>query len=71
MTATLTTKVFIFVLQLHGQEYVYAVPKSFVEGRSPDDLTLAEWRKFPALSGIALFQHFLNRRAAGKAEGAP
>lgn len=47
-------------LNVNGHRHVLAAP---IGERDPMEVTLGEWLAAPALSGVALFNDFMNRRA--------
>ncbi len=67
------TDIVVMVLEIDGVRHVYGVPRSFIGARDPEDLTMGELSRFPALSGLALFFDFLGRRSADwdRKAGAP
>lgn len=48
------------VLTLDGKRIVFAAPVP--RGKDPMEMTLGEWMAAPALSSVALFNDFLERR---------
>ena len=57
----------VLKMEIEGQRHVWAVPKSSLRGRSPDDLPMQEWRGYPWLSARALLDDFLVCRRGGEA----
>lgn len=57
------TQVMKLVLELDGKRLVFAAPVPI--GIDPMEMTLGEWRKYHALSAVAIADDFFGRAALG------
>lgn len=60
------SRVQVLTINIDGRSITYARPE---DGRDPQEVTLGEWRAYPALTSVALLDRFFAGRAALAKEG--